>query len=86
MLDVYKTEAKFNEGIDGPSDILVSPQQFKKLVQQANQADAAAKAEAQTVPGAARRQGANSETSLAPGSALSSPSGRSAMRNARSQR
>ena len=70
MLDVYKTGAKFNEGIDGPSDILVSPQQFKKLVQQANQADAAAKAEAQTVPGAAAAK-ALSQTSLAPGSALS---------------
>ena len=70
LLDPEKAGREFNDGVGGPSDLLVSPQQYKKAVAAQAQQDAAQKAMEQTLPGAKAAQ-ALSSTSLAPGNALS---------------
>lgn len=70
LLDPEKAGREFNDGVGAPSDILVSPAAFKKAVTAAAQQTAQQTALAQTLPGATAAK-ALSQTSLAPGNALS---------------
>lgn len=70
VIDPEMAIREFNEGVGSTSKILHSPAQVKKLIAQASQAQAAQSALAQSLPGAKAAQ-ALSQTSLAPGSALS---------------
>jgi hypothetical protein len=69
-INVQEVIRQFNDGVGSTTKILNSPQQIKKLIAQAAQQDAQAKALAQTQQGAAAAADL-SKASVAPGNALS---------------
>jgi len=70
MLNPEKMIREFNDGVGAPSDIVNSPRQIKQLIAAAAQQQATAQAAAMAQAGAASAKDL-SQTSLAPGTALS---------------